>query len=72
MNGSYAIEAIDSDESRGENDRTWSIDPYFSGPEAGNNPDRHRGLGKFDQIKTPAERATMIPPEEEAERGVVL
>jgi len=30
MNGSYAIEAIDSDESRGENDRTWSIDPYFS------------------------------------------
>jgi len=66
MNDGYAIDTIDTDESRGETE--WSINPYYSGPEAGNNPDRHRGLGDFDRIKTPAERATMLPPELRKER----
>jgi len=73
MNDGYAIDPIDTDESRYENSkRDWSIDPYFSGPEAGDNPERHDGFGEFDRIKTPAERATMLPPELRAERGEAL
>lgn len=59
------IEPMDTDNSRYENtQRNWSIDPYFSGPEAGDNPERHHGLDEFDRIKTPSEKATFDPRKE--------
>jgi hypothetical protein len=57
----YDVTPLDSDESRDTTD--WSIDPYYSGPDAGDNPDRHKGFDEFDRITTPAERATMPDPE---------
>ena len=47
----------------------YSVNTMLSGPNSGDRPDRHRGLEGFDRIKTPAERATMLPPEEAEVRG---
>lgn len=43
------------------------VDPYFSGPEAGDNPNRHHSFEEFDRIKTAAELAVW-PAEHNANR----
>lgn len=46
---------IDSNES----DDEWTVDPYFSGPNAGDRGDRHTTTKPT--IKSPAERAIFDP-----------